>query len=223
MTDLDQPHKPAEPELLAELAQPVGRHPLLSPDWRYIPKNRLANFTRQDWAALNAQRAIWYRQRQGDAVLDLLRAGEHETTFGYQVNNFQHSLQSATLVHADGRDEEDIVVALLHDIGFLVCPERHGAFSAELLGGYVSDANYWMLRHHQAFGAKHVLDHTDEFHDPDQRERWRGHPHFEWTAEFVERYDVDAIDPDYRNKPLEFFAPMVRRIFDRPVKPIKLD
>lgn len=221
MTNADQPH--SQPGLPPTLERPVGLSPLLSPDWRYISKNRLDTFTREDWAALNAQRAIYYRQRQADAVLDLLRAGENEPSFGYQINNFRHCLQAATLAQADGRDEEDVVVALLHDVGFLACPERHGAFAAELLGGYVSDANYWMLRHHQAFGAKHVVDHPDEFHDPDQRERWRGHPHFDWTAEFVERYDVNAIDPGYPNLPLDFFEPMVRGIFARPVKPITLD
>jgi predicted HD phosphohydrolase len=204
-------------------AVPPGRSPLLDDSWSYIPKTVLDEFDRADWTKLNAQRAIYYGRRQADAVLDLLRAGEHEPTFGYQINNFQHCLQAATLAQSDGRDEEDIVVALLHDVGFLACPERHGAFAAELLGGYVSDANYWMLRHHQAFGAQHVVDHPDDHHDPDQRERWRGHPHFDWTAQFVERYDVNAIDPGYANRPLDFFEPLVRRVFDRPVKKIKLD
>jgi predicted HD phosphohydrolase len=208
VTDIDQPH--GQTDLPPGLDRHVGLSPLLSADWRYIRKSQLDTFTREDWAALNAQRAIYYRQRQADAVLDLMRAGENEPTFGYQINNFQHCLQAATLAQADGRDEEDVVVALLHDVGFLACPERHGAFAAELLGGYVSD-------------AKHVVDHPDEFHDPDQRERWRGHPHFDWTAEFVQRYDVNAIDPGYPNLPLDFFEPMVRRVFARPVKPITLD
>jgi hypothetical protein len=86
---------------------------------------------------------MYYRERQADTVLSLLAAGEHEPTFGYQINNYQYCLQAATMLHADGYDEETtVVVGLLHDVGFLACPERHGAFAAELLGGYVSDENY---------------------------------------------------------------------------------
>jgi predicted HD phosphohydrolase len=209
--------------LPSSTAQEPQRSPLLLPGWRYIEKTRLADFTRSDWITLNTQRRQYYAQRQADAVLDLLRAGQDEPVFGYQINNFQHCLQSATLVYRDGREEEDVVVALLHDVGFIACPERHGAFAAELLGGYVSEGNYWMLRHHQAFGAKHITEHPDDDYDPDLRERWRGHPHFDWSAEFVERYDVNAVDPAYANAPLDFFEPMVRRIFARTPKPLVLD
>jgi len=45
------------------------------------------------------------------------------------------------------------------------------------------------------------------------REQWRGHPYFDWTAEFVERYDIVAIDPDIESLPIEFFEPMVRKVF----------
>lgn len=131
----------------------ADRTPLYKPDWDYIDKTDLFAFTRADYATLGHQRAVYYRERQADAVLSLLTAGEHEPTFGYQVNNYQHCLQSATMLHAEGFDEETVVVGLLHDVGFLACPDRHGAFAAELLGGFVSDENYWMLRHHQAFAT----------------------------------------------------------------------
>jgi hypothetical protein len=59
--------------------------------------------------------------------------------------------------------------------------------------------------------------------DPDARERWRGHPHFEWTAEFVAKYDQNAIQPDYDTAPIEAFEPMVYRFFARAPRPVPID
>lgn len=188
--------------------------PLASPDWHYIEKLSLEDFTAADWALMNAQRKIYMAEQQADQVLRLLASSQHAPTFGYMVNNYRHSLQSATMVLRDGLDEEDVVVALLHDIGFITCPLNHGDFSATLMASYVSERNLWMLRHHGTFQNIH----TPHFPgvDPNERERWRGHPHFDWTAEFVARYDQAACDPDYPCEPLETFVPMVRRIFARP-------
>jgi hypothetical protein len=200
----------------------VGRSPLYRDDWEYIEKPDLQLFTRADYAKLQAQRVTYNAERQAATVLALLTAGEHEPTFGYQINNYQHCLQSATMLYADGYDEETVVVGLLHDIGFLACPERHGAFSAELLGGYITDENYWMLRHHQAFGTFPPVDDDDPPRELPWH-RWRDHPNAAWTQTFVRHYDQNAIDPAYGNRPLEFFEPMVRRIFSRSPKPLRLD
>jgi predicted HD phosphohydrolase len=200
----------------------AGRSPLYRDGWEYIDKTDLRLFTRADYATLRGQRALYDAERQAAAVLALLTAGEHEPTFGYQINNYQHCLQAATMLYADDYDEETVVVGLLHDIGFLACPDRHGAFAAELLGGYISDENYWMLRHHQAFGTFAPADDDDP-----QRElpwhRWRDHPNAAWAHTFVCHYDQNAIDPSYGNRPLEFFEPMVRKILSRSPKPLRLD
>ena len=34
------------------------------------------------------------------------------------------------------------------------------------------------------------------------------------TAEFIEKYDCPAFDPNYDTAPLEFFEPMVMRLFE---------
>lgn len=52
------------------------------------------------------------------------------------------------------------------------------------------------------------------------RERWRGHPHFERTAEFVARFDQTTIVPGQPEAPLETFAPMLGRILSRPPRRI---
>jgi len=68
----------------------VGRSPLYREDWEYIDKTDLCQFTRADYAMLQAQRTVYDAERQAVAVLALLTAGEHEATFGYQINNYQH-------------------------------------------------------------------------------------------------------------------------------------
>jgi predicted HD phosphohydrolase len=113
----------------------------------------------------------------------------------------------------DGLDEEDIVVCLLHDVGFIACPDSHGEFAAALLGCYVSERNHWMLQRHALFQDAHCPHHP--LAQVDARERWRGHPHFEWAATFVDRYDQAAIDPNYECAPLSEFEPMVMRLFAR--------
>lgn len=195
---------------------PDTRHydPLAQPDWRYIEKLSLEDFTAADWELMNAQRRAYMAQQQADQALRLLAASAQDPTFGYMVNNYRHCLQSATMVLRDGLEEEDVVVALLHDVGFIACPLNHGDFAATLMASYISERNHWMLRHHATFQNVHAPHFPGG--DPHERERWRGHPHFDWTAEFVARYDQAACDPDYPCEPLETFVPMVRRIFARP-------
>ena len=191
-----------------------ARTPLADPAWRYIEKLSLEEFSREDWQCMNAQRSAYVARHQADQALRLLSASANDPAFGYMVNNYRHSLQSATMMLRDGRSEEDVVVALLHDVGFITCPLLHGDFAAALLGAYVSERNHWMLRHHAVFQNLHSPNMPGV--DPHERERWRGHPHFDWAAEFVERYDQAASDPSYPCEPLDTFVPMVHRIFSRP-------
>jgi predicted HD phosphohydrolase len=193
------------------------RSPLYHHDWEYVEKPALDDFRADDWKLLNSQRATYMAEEQARQALRLLTSSANDTTFGYQINNYRHCLQSASMVAEAGHDEETIVVALFHDIGFTTCPDTHGAFAAELLGAYISEKNKWMLRHHAAFQLFHCGGY--EGIDCNARERWRGHPHFQWTAEFVEKFDQNAIRPDYRELTMNHFEPMVQRVFARPPQP----
>jgi hypothetical protein len=109
-----------------------------------------------------------------------------------------------------------------HDLGVLgPLAAAQQAWSCAV-GGYVSDENYWMLRHHQAFATFVPADAPEP-----ERElpwhRWRDHPAAKWTSAFVNHYDQNAVDPAYGNLPLQFFEPMVRGIFSRTPKPLRLD
>jgi predicted HD phosphohydrolase len=195
--------------------------PLLHADWRYVDQTSLEQFSPQDWQQLHSQRQTYYREQQARQALRMLADSEHDSTFGYKVNNYRHCLQSATLALRDGLSEEDIVVCLFHDIGFITCPDSHGEFAAALLGNYVSERNRWMLKRHAIFQDAHARHHPSA--DLRARDRWLGHPHFEWAATFVDRYDQAAIDPAYDCAPLSHFEPMVMRVFARPSQPLPLD
>ena len=196
------------------------RDPLAHEDWEYVEAIALEDFSTRDFVLLDAQREVYYRERQAMEVLRMLQASEDDPTFGYPINNFRHCLQSATLAHRAGKDETYVVIALLHDIGFTVCPTVHGQFAAALMEPYISPDDHWMLVHHGIFQNVHSLAHPSLDHYG--REKWRGHPAFEQTAEFVALFDQDAMEPNYDNMPLEAFEPMVQRFFAQTPRPIEV-
>ncbi len=106
-----------------------------------------------------------------------------------------------------------MVCALLHDIGDDLAPQNHAAFAAEVLRPYVSDENAWLVEKHGVFQGYFFWHHYG--HDRNAREQYHGHPCYERTALFCERWDQTAFDPGYDTLPLDAFEPMVRRIFAR--------
>jgi predicted HD phosphohydrolase len=143
------------------------------------------------------------------ANLNLLKGDCH----GFAVDRLEHCLQTATRAHRAGRDEEYVACALIHDIGATLAPEDHAEFGAMILRPYISERNHWMMRHHGIFQGYYF------FHffgmDRDEREQFRGHPHFEYTAEFCHQFDQNAFDPDYPSMPLDAFEPILRRVLGR--------
>jgi predicted HD phosphohydrolase len=135
-----------------------------------------------------------------------------------RVTRLVHSLQSATLAHRAGEDEEYVVVALLHDIGDLLAPYNHGDFAATLMAPFISEANHWMLANHHVFQGYYYFKGLGL--DRNQREKFRGHPHFERTMTFCEKYDMPAFNPDLDTMPLEAFVPAVRRVLYNPQRSV---
>ncbi len=191
------------------------RDRLLRPDWQYIEHHNLDDYRPEDWAIINRQRAEFLAEERARQALELLTASRSAPTFGYLINNFEHCLQTATLLYRDGHDEETVVTGLFHDVGFIVCPENHERLAADLLRPFVSEKNIWMLEHHEIFQRIHLHGCFGSAGSDfiNARERWREHPYFNWTAEFVEKYDIVAINPSIESLPIEFFEPMVHRVF----------
>ncbi|WP_297694641.1 HD domain-containing protein [Phenylobacterium sp.] len=174
--------------------------------------------TLEDWQAIGRASAA-HRGEHVDRILAHLKllAGDHG---GFAVDRLEHSLQTATRAHRDGRDEEYVVCALIHDIGDILMPADHAELGACILKPYVSEANHWMLEKHGVFQGYYFFHHIGL--DRDMREQYRGHPHFEHCAQFCHRYDQSAFDPAYESMPLEAFEPMLRRVMAAPKRSIYL-
>jgi predicted HD phosphohydrolase len=172
--------------------------------------------TPEDWAAI-MRAAAHDRGRHVDRVIDqlMLLKDDHG---GFAVDRLEHSLQTATRAHQDGRDEEYVVCALLHDIGDILLPANHAEMGATILKPYVSEANHWMLEKHGIFQGYYFFHHLGL--DRDLREQFRGHPHFEYCAQFCHRYDQNSFDPAFESMPLEAFTPMMRRVMETPKRSI---
>jgi predicted HD phosphohydrolase len=191
-----------------------ARPPLIEPGFRHVEKPSMEAFDGADWRLIEAQRAPFMHGRQARDVLALFETAHHDPSFGYAISMYDHGLQAATLALQAGCDEEFIVVCLLHDIGFTIAGASHGEFSAALLRPFISERNRWVLEMHQLFTGHHTHDHpTLTGHEAD---RFLGHPHYADTADFVARFDQNAIDPNQPVFPIEAFAPMVHRLFAKP-------
>ena len=168
--------------------------------------------TAEDWAAI-VRAGAPHRGKHVDRILaqmEMLRGDSG----GFNVDRLEHSLQTATRAHRSGRDEEYVVCALLHDIGDLLLPANHAELAATILKPYVSEANHWTLQHHGIFQGYYFFHHLGL--DRDLREDYRGHPHFEYCAQFCHQYDQNSFEQGYDTLPLEAFEPMVRRVMETP-------
>jgi predicted HD phosphohydrolase len=172
----------------------------------------MADGGREDYALLQRLEAD-YVAALPDRLLKAVQALE-DSLSGYQVTRYEHSLQSATRAWRDGRDEEYVVAALLHDIGDELAPHTHGDMVAAVLRPFVREELCWMVKYHGLFQMYYYAHYFGE--DRHARERYRDHPCYRACAEFCELYDQNCFDPAYESLPLEHFAPMVRRVFSEP-------
>ena len=187
-------------------------------------ENRNTTFTRmqdgtQEDYGLIARRSLDFGLGLPDRVLTHLQllAGD---TGGYAVDRLTHSVQTAARAHRDGRDEEYVVCALVHDIGDTLASFNHADLAATILEPFVSEQNHWIVKHHGIFQGYYFFHHVGL--DRNMRDRYRDHPYWRDCAEFCAKYDENSFDPAYDTPPLEFFEPMVRRVFAGPRRSIYL-
>lgn len=173
---------------------------------------RMQDSTQQDWQRIGAE-FMPYARALPDRVMAHLKILQGDYG-GFPVDRYTHSLQTATRALRDGRDEEYVVCALLHDIGDTLGSFNHPDIAAAIVKPFVSDANHWMVQQHGIFQGHFFFHHIGL--DPDLREAFRSHVHFERTAEFCELYDNPAFDPKAETLPIETFEPMIRRVFAQP-------
>ena len=229
-------HAPMQPvSILISVTEPFEHAqfsaPLLSDDWKYVGiengKTTLEDYTEEEWNILNVQRGIYEKSQRAEQALDMLLASEHAATFGYPINNYQHCLQSASKLYRDMLqnrklagfeiDEELIVISLFHDIFFIISNENHAESVATLFKPWIKERNYFLLKYHDKFQYVHLKNFKGLTQEQKRiaYTKWSKYPWYEYTKEWVQRYDQDGIDPYYDNEPIETFIPMVYRFFSR--------
>jgi predicted HD phosphohydrolase len=177
---------------------------------------RMQDSTQQDWQLIGGE-FMQFAQGLPARVIKHLRILEGDNG-GFPIDRYSHSLQTATRALRDGRDEEYVVCALLHDIGDTLGTMNHPDIAAAILKPFVSEENHWMVAHHGIFQGHYFFHHIGL--DRDLRENFRSHPCFERTAEFCELYDNPAFDPKAETLPIGEFEPMLRRLMAQPKQSI---
>jgi predicted HD phosphohydrolase len=178
---------------------------------RIVSFRQMKDGTREDYLLLDeSERA--YAEGLADRVLESLRELDH-SLLGYPVSRLGHSLQAATRAARDGADEELIAAALIHDIGDELAPYNHAELAAAILRPYVRPEVTWIVAQHGLFQNYYYVHHLGG--DRNARDRFRDHPWYSTCAHFCAAWDQCSFDPGYRAEPLEFFEPLVRRLFAR--------
>jgi predicted HD phosphohydrolase len=174
--------------------------------------HRMKECTREDWMLIAPHHAK-LSAGLADRTLAHLKLLDGDYG-GFAVDRLTHSLQTATLARKDGRDEDYVVCALLHDIGDTLAPDNHPEIAAAILKPYVSDELVWIVKHHGIFQGVYFWHHIGM--DRNARDRYRDHPSFDACAEFCELYDQAAFEPEGETFALEEFEPMLRRVLATP-------
>ncbi|MNN10428.1 hypothetical protein D3C81_1233500 [compost metagenome] len=173
---------------------------------------RMQDSTQQDWDIIKPQAAQFFSALP-ERVLAHLKLLQGDFS-GFPIDRYSHCLQSATLALKDGRDEEYVVCALLHDIGDTLGSYNHPEVAAAILKPFVCEANLWMIEHHGIFQGHNFFHYIGM--DRNMRDQFEKHPHYERTVEFIDKYDSPAFDPNGEIYPLSTFEPMVRRVLGTP-------
>ncbi|MGD9834149.1 MAG: HD domain-containing protein [Piscinibacter sp.] len=173
---------------------------------------RMEESTADDWRKIAGEYAPFVKALPERLIAHLkLLEGDYG---GFPVDRYTHSLQTATRALRDGRDEEYVVCALLHDIGDTLAPFNHFDVASAILKPVVSEANLWMVQHHGIFQGYYFFHHLGL--DRNLRDQFKGHPHYARTEEFCALYDNPAFDAKAETLPISEFEPMLRRVFAQP-------
>jgi predicted HD phosphohydrolase len=184
----------------------------LEEEMQTVSFTRMADGTKEDYELLS-QLEEQFMETLPDRLLQALDELQHSFS-GYQVSRYQHSLQSASCAYRDGKSEEYVVAALLHDIGDSLAPYTHGEMVAAILKPYVNEEICWVIKYHGLFQMYYYAHHYGL--DRNARDRYQDHPYYQACAEFCEKYDQNCFDPKYDSLSVTFFEPMVRRVFAEP-------
>jgi len=172
---------------------------------------RMDQSTAEDWMKIGGE--VAKRQSQMPAMIKSMLRQLEDQVDGFSMNQLQHALQTATRALSDGASEELIVAALCHDIGKVISVINHPAIAAEILKPYVSPETYEIVRTHQDFQGKHYYAHFGL--ETNLRQQHEQQPWYALAKQFTDEWDQTAFDPNYDTLPLEYFEPMIDRVFSK--------
>jgi len=172
---------------------------------------RMDQSSAEDWMAIGGE--VAKRQSGMPAIIKSMLLKLADQVDGFAIDQLQHGLQTATRAVRDGASEELIVAALCHDIGKVISVINHPAIAAEILKPYVSRETYEIIRTHQDFQGKHYYALMGK--NPDARQQYASEPWYELAKKFADEWDQTSFDPDYETLPLEYFEPMIDRVFTK--------
>ena len=153
-----------------------------------------------------------YINGTADRVINFM-SGLNSTLEVYKITRLEHSLQTATRAFNNKASEEMIVAALLHDIGDELAPLNHSEYAASVLKPFVSEKTHWIIEEHGEFQMYYYAHHLGA--DKNKREKYKDHKYYEDCIKFCELWDQSSFDPNYKSFKLEFFEPLIRKIFLR--------
>ena len=179
---------------------------------------RMTDGTAEDWAIIE-DATIEHVQGLPDRIMTHMKLLQHDFG-GFAVDRLEHSVQTATRAAQDGRDDEYVVCALIHDIGDTLGPMNHDQIAAAILEAFVSEKNHWIVAHHGIFQGYYFFHHFGL--DRDMRDRYKDHEYYGDCEEFCRKYDQNSFDTEFTSMPLDDFEPLVRRVFAEPRKSIYL-
>lgn len=137
---------------------------------------------------------------------------------GFPIDRLMHSAQTATRAMRANRSDDYVACALLHDIGDTLGSYNHPDVGAAIIWPFVDDDLHWMVQQHGIFQGYYFFEYLGL--DPNMRDRFEGHPHFDLCAEFCAEFDQPAFDPAYPTMELEEFRPLLEGFFAKPKRSI---
>ena len=167
--------------------------------------------TEQDWALIEE----YFPETRSLATENLIEqmrmlGRDHG---GFPVSRLEHMLQTATRAERDGRSDEYVLCALLHDVGDTLAPGAgHPAVAAAIIAPYVSEGHAWMVAKHGVFQGYYFWHHVGL--DRNARDQYADSPYYDLTAEFCALYDQVAFDSTYVSNPLDHFVPLIHQFIN---------
>ena len=175
---------------------------------------RMQDGTLEDWMVIGAAHKEEFKNT-ADRFIGMLE-GLEAHTLGFACDQLQHALMTGTLARRAGASDEEIVIALCHDIAKVINVPNHGAIAAEMMKPYISEDAYHVVYNHQAFQGEHYYGFMGA--PTDLRKQWEDESWYPLAVKLVDEWDAPAFDPDFKVDSLESFKPLMHKIFhDNPI------